>query len=64
VDRQPKINDGEENMIRVHKSTNMKLATMATASISITQRHFDSTQALTNNFPELIRKQNVPFSEN
>ena len=58
-----KKSDGDENMIRVHKSTNTKYAPMATASIIITEKHFNSTHAITNNFPRLIRKYNFPFSE-
>ena len=58
-----KKSDGDENMIRVHKSTNTKHVPIATASIIITERHFNSTQARANNSPRLIRKYNFPFSE-
>jgi hypothetical protein len=56
VDRQTENIDGDENMIRVHKSTNSKDAHMASASLNTSKRHFNSNLNLTNNFPRLTIK--------
>ena len=40
VDSQPKI-DGDENMMRVHKSINIDYTFVATAWLNVTTNHFD-----------------------
>ncbi len=43
-------------MIGVHKSTNSRDAHIASASLNIIKRHFNSYLTLTNNFPRLTIK--------